>query len=152
MKNRLGESIFVSGFNHFVRVNTFRVTAGQSACPNGPTVLSLPDVDSTFAIAPSVATQSLQVTWDHTLPWADIAASVLTVFMGRPQLATRNFFKGPWKVAGSIPGNQTTSPYVMTAPMTLVLGQKVWCYARVSTGPTDSRLSTKFTASGLVVA
>jgi len=151
MKNRLGETIKISGFNHFVRVNTFRATIGQSACPNAPTVLSLPDQDPTFAISASVATQLISVVWDDTLPWGDIAASAMGVFMGRPQLPTRNFFRGPWNYGGSIAGNGV-SPATFTAPFTLVLGQRIWCYARIATGPTDSRLSSMFTDDCIVAA
>lgn len=151
MKNRLGETIKLSGFNHFIRVNAYRYAVGQNLCPNGPTVLSLPDKDPTFSITASVATQLISVTWDITLPWGDIAASVMGVLMGRPQLVTRNFFRGPWNVAGSIPGNGA-SPATMTAPFTLVLGQRIWCQARISTGPTDSRLSETFSDDCIVAA
>lgn len=151
MKNRLGESIKLSGFNHFVRVNTFRHTIGQSACPNAPTVLSLPDQDPSFAITASVATQLITVAFNDTLPWGDIVASAMGVFMGRPQLVTRNFFKGPWQYGGSIAGN-AVSPQTFAAPMLLVLGQRIWCYARIATGPTDSRLSEKFTDDCIVAA
>lgn len=151
MKNRLGEVNQITGFNMFLRSNAARVCYGQNLCPDGPTVLSLPDKDTTFAIAASVATQLLTITWDDALPWTDIAASVLAIEMGRPQLVTRNFFNGPWKFAGSIPGNGT-SPTTMAPPFTLVLGQRIWCYARVSTGPTDSRLSEKFSDDCIVAA
>jgi hypothetical protein len=151
MKNRLGETIKISGFNHFVRVNMFRATIGQSACPNAPTVLSLPDVDPAFAISASVATQLISVAFNDTLPWGDIVASAMGVFMGRPQMATRNFFRGPWQYGGSIAGN-AVSPQTFTAPMALVLGQRVWCYARIATGPTDSRLSSTFTNDCIVAA
>jgi hypothetical protein len=151
MKNKLGESIKISGFNHYIRVNTVRLQLGQSKCDAGPTTLSLPEKDPNFAVSASVVTQKLSIVWDDTLPWTDITASVLGVWMGRPQLATRNYFSGPWKKAGSIPGNQT-SPTLVDAPMTLVLGQKVWVYGRVATGPTDSRLSEPMIAQCTVGA
>jgi len=151
MKNRLSDSIKLSGFNHFIRVNTFRKCIGQSACPNAPTVLSLPDQDPSFSISASVATQLITVTFDDTLPWGDIVASAMGVFMGRPQLATRNFFRGPYQYAGSIPGNGV-SPLTVAAPMLLVLGQHLWCRARIATGPTDSRLSNPFTDDCIVTA
>ena len=118
MKNKLGESIKLSGFNHYIRVNTVRQQLGNSKCDDGPSVLALPEKDPTFAISASVATQKISVVWDDTLPWTDIAASVLGVWMGRPQKKTRNYFGGPWKVMGPIPGNQT-SPTQMTPPMPL---------------------------------
>ena len=151
MKNRLGESIKLSGFNHFLRVNTVRQMTGLALCPDGPLVLSLPDKDPLFAVAGSVATQLLSITWDPTLPWKLIAASAMTIQMGRPQLPTRNFFRGPWNYAGKITVSDT-SPKTFPAPFTLILGQKIWCYARIATGPTDSRLSEAFSDDAIVSA
>ena len=151
MKNRLGETTYMTGFNHYLRTNTVRLQCENSKCDNGPTVLSLPEKDPTFAVSASAATQLLTITFDDTLPWTDIAASILGVWMGEPQLVTRNFFGGPWKYAGNIPGNQE-SPKTMAPPMTLVAGQKIWVYGRIATGPTDSRLSEPMYASCTVGA
>jgi hypothetical protein len=151
MKNRLGENIKISGFDHYLRVNIVRLQLGQSKCDDGPTTLTKIETDPTFAISASVATQEVTITWDDSLLWGDIPASVMGLWMGRPQVKTRNFFNGPWRMMGSIPGNQT-SPSTKTASFTLVLGQKIWTYARISTGPTDSRLSTPFSASCIVAA
>jgi hypothetical protein len=151
MKNRLGESIYLTGFNMYLRSNIVRTQLGQSKCDAGPITLTLPEQDTTFAIAASAATNQVTITWDHTLPWTEIPASVMGVWCGRPKLITRNFFAGPWRMMGSIPGNQTT-PQVMTCPFTLIAGQKIWCYGRVSTGPTDSRLSEPFRASCTIAA
>lgn len=145
MKNRLGETIYITGFNHYLRVNIVRYQLGQNKCDDAPTVLSLPEKDPTFDIAASAATQIITITWDDTLPWGDIPASVMGLWLGRPQLITRNFFGGPWRCNGSIPGNQS-SPTEKTAIFTLIAGQKIWMYGRVSTGPTDSRLSEPFYA------
>jgi hypothetical protein len=152
MKNRLGESIKLTGFNMFLRTNTARNCYQNSYCPNGPTVLSLPDKDTGFAVTASAATQLLSITWTKALPWTEIAASVMGIEMGRPQLATRNFFNGPWKYVGTIAGNCPDSPKTMAPPMMLIQGQRVWVYARISTGPLDSRLSESFRADCIVGA
>jgi hypothetical protein len=151
MNNRLGETVYLTGFNHYLRVNIVRLQLGQSTCDAGPPTLTLPEQDPTFAITASVATQLITVTWNDSAPWSDIAASVLGLWMGQPQAATRNFFNGPWRMMGSIPGNGT-SPTTMAPSFTLVLGQRIWVYARVSTGPTDSRLSNPFRDDCIVAA
>lgn len=151
MQNRLGENIKISGFNHYLRSNIVRLQLGQSKCDEGPVTLTLVETDASFAITASVATQQISCTWDVDLPWTDIAASVMGFWMGRPQVKTRNFFNGPWRKMGSVPGNNV-SPSLQTAPFTLVLGQKIWTYGRISTGPTDSRLSRPFSASCIVAA
>lgn len=151
MKNRLGETTYMTGFNHFLRANIVRIQLGQNLVPTAPTVLSLPDKDSSFALAAYADTQKLHITWDDDLPWTEVAASVLGIWQGVPQLATRNFFNGPWRVVAGIAGNGE-SPTLLTAPFTLVAGQKLWVYGRVSTGPTDCRLSEPFYASTTVIA
>lgn len=146
MKNKLGETVYLTGFNMFLRTNILRMQLGKSLCPDGPIELSLPDKDATFAISASAATQAITVTWDATLAWTEIAASVLGVWQGVPQIVTRNFFAGPWRMLSSIPCD-AESPTALPAVMTLVEGQKIWCYGRIVTGPTDSRVSEPFYAN-----
>jgi hypothetical protein len=151
MQNRIGENIKISGFDHYLRVNIVRLQLEQTKCDDGPTTLTLVETDPTFAISASVATQQISCTWDTDLPWGDIPASIMGFWMGRPQVKTRNFFNGPWRKMGSVAGNGI-SPSLQTAPFTLVLGQKIWVYARIATGPTDSRLSRPFSSSCIVAA
>lgn len=151
MKNRLGETVYVTGFNMFLRTNIVRLQCENNLCPNAPTVLSLPDKDTVFAISASAATGLISITWDDTTPWGDVAASIMALYQGVPQLVTRNFFNGPWRYLGNIPGNQN-SPTDKAAVFTLVQGQKIWCYGRICTGPTDSRLSEPFIASCIIAA
>lgn len=139
-KNRLGETVYLTGFNHFVRYMT--IWYRKTSVPSGeaPSVLALPQKDPTFAVAASVA-NGLSVTYDITQPWYTIAQSAIVVYQGQPQLKTRNFFGGPWKLAGYCDMG-VTSPHIITPPpFTLVLGQKVWCYGRIMTGLVDRRLS-----------
>jgi hypothetical protein len=145
VKNRLGEVVYLTGFNWYLAVNIVRAQAENSKCDNGPANLTLIESDPGFAVSASAATQKLTFTLTLGLPWRDIAASIMAVYQGQPQVATRNFFNGPWKYAGCFPGN-AAPPYEKTAPMTLVQGQKIWVYGRVATGPTDARISAPMTA------
>jgi hypothetical protein len=151
MKNRLGETVYLTGFNHFLRVNSVRKQMENSLCPLGPTELTLPEKDTALVIAAYASTQKVSVTRSTDLPYNGIPASIMGLWMGQPQGKTRNFFNGPWKKMGSIPGNGT-SPTLMDPPYTLVTGQKIWVYARISTGPTDSRLSEPMVVSCTVLA
>jgi len=45
-----------------------------------------------------------------------------------------------------------TSPKTIAAPFTLILGQKIWCYARISEGALGSRCSNKFGDDAIVAA
>ena len=43
MKNKLGESIKLTGFNHFIRTNAVRMGVALPVLEPGPTILSLPE-------------------------------------------------------------------------------------------------------------
>lgn len=145
MKNRLGETIYLTGFNHFIRSNAELKRHALTVVEDGPTELALPEKDPTFAVTGSAATQKLSVTFDNTLGYANEGGGYLMTYMGTPQLVTRNFFASPWRYAGKIDGNDTTpptSPVELDPPFTLVEGQKVFMYARVVRA--DGRVSEPF--------
>lgn len=152
MLNKLGEVIHVSGFNMYIRYNMVRLQAQNSkadSCLGPPAML---EGDPTFALSASVVANKLSITWDDTLPWGDIAASIECIWQGRPQNATRNYFSGPWRFAGSWPGNSVVKPYLMDPAFPLVEGQKIWIYGRLATGPLDGRLSEPMLASCIITA
>jgi len=153
MKNRLGETIYLTGFNHFLRSNIDFLNNYDQYAAAGPTTLSLPAKDTQFAVAGSVATQLISITFDATAAWCSEALATFNVYQGQPRKATENFFAGPWKKAGAIIGNAgapPASPQTLSAPYTLVLGQLVSCYARIRRA--DGRLSEAFSASFTVGA
>ena len=153
MNNKLGESQYITGFNHYIRSNAARLQAGQAAIANGPTELALPEQDPTLALIATVDDQKLSIAFDVTQDWASEDGGFLLVYMGKPQNATRNFFAGPWKYAGKVVGDAEqlpTSPQLITAPMTIILGQRIFIYCRVLRA--DGRLSTEFYANAVAVA
>lgn len=149
--NALGESIKLTGFMHFVRSNCRRIAAGLTIITAAPTALELPGADTAFAVAGAVDDQKLSITFTAAAPWASEVGGALIVEMGRPQPASRTFFGGPFRTAGSIKGAAIppTPPQELTAPFTLVLGQKVWC--RGSVIRLDGRCSTLFGAVPFLV-
>jgi len=153
MKNRLGESIYLTGFNHFIRSNVEYYRHKLLYVKAGPTTLALPEKDVAFACTGSVASQRISVAFTEGAPWAIEVGAQMFVYMGTPRQITRNFFNGPWKCAGAItgvanPGVQ--SPTDLVAPMTLILGQLVTCYARI--WRIDGRISEPFTSTFTVTA
>lgn len=139
-----GSSQFITGFAMYVRCNSARVAAGGTAVDAGPATLSMPEVDSTVVVTAVAATQLCSVSFNATMPWAAEVGGFLFVHMGLPQLLTRCFFKGPFrymdKVAGAI--QPPTSPKTMTAPFSIVVGQKLFFQLRVARA--DGRLSNLF--------
>jgi hypothetical protein len=150
-KNRLGQIIHPTGFNRYLAINIVRALAQNSKCDDGPVTLTLPEADPTFALAAYTSTQKLSLIHDVTLPWTQIAASVMAIFMGQPQGNTINFFNGPWRYAGLINGNGT-SPSLINPPFTIITGQKIWAYGRIATGPTDARLGPPMVVTCTAIA
>lgn len=145
MTNKLGESIKLSGFNHYVRGNSVRLFTGASRIDAGPTEFSLPVVDPTLAVTCGNDNR-MDIAFDDTMPWCDIDGEQIMLFMGKPQSPGRNFFAGPWRYAWRAIGNSETPPTSPTesveGPYVITPGQKVWFYARIS--KIDGRLSNKF--------
>jgi hypothetical protein len=151
LKNRLGESMNITGFNHYLRGNVNRMQYGLTNVNTGPTTLSLPEKDPLFAVACASGTQVTTVTFDDTLAWCALDDCAMVIFNGVPQNPTRNFFNGPWKFAGGILGQVAvppTSPWPFTGSVVLVAGQKVWFYARIILA--DGRVSEPFRADCIV--
>ena len=147
MKNKLGETIFLSGFNHYIRSNVIIVQTGGTIIDDGPTIFELPEKDPTLAITATEAAQTIDVSFDNTLPWANEDGAFLWTFQGSPQNAQRNFFIGPWRQMDQIDGDgitPPTSPDTQPVVFAIAAGQRQWIYARISRA--DGRLSERFFA------
>ncbi len=153
MKNKLGESVFLTGFNHYVRSNTAfkrQLNLQQDA---GPVVFELPAADALFAMTASEAVQQVSITFDALLPWASEDGAGMLIYQGTPQNAQRNFFAGPWRSISAIWGNfaaPPASPFGMAIDFPIAAGQRQWIYARIRRA--DGRISTPFRADVLVAA
>jgi hypothetical protein len=151
--DRFGASIYLTGFNHYLRSNTAILQAGGARVDDGPTVFSLPETDATFAVSASEATNQFTVTFDDTLPWCDLDEAYLILSGGSPQLPSRTFFAGPWRYAGNVPGDSVAPPTTgatIAAPFVLTQGQAVWARARIVLP--DGRLSNPFRSDAVVGA
>lgn len=153
-QNRLGESVNLTGFNHYCRSNAAILSCGGSVVAAGPTVLSLPNTDPTISIALSAAS-GITVTFDDTLDWCDEDAGFMSIELGTPQLASRNFFNGPWRFHDSIDGDSITPPSSPEGPTavtcwTLIEAQLVW--ARVRIIREDGRITKPFGSAAVTIA
>jgi len=147
MKNRLGEVVNLSGYNHFMRSNVLRNRAGIGIVDDGPVVFELPEADTNFAITASEATQQISYAFDNGLDWADENGGWMIRFQGQPQNPQRNFFAGPWKINGLIEGVNgapPASPAAADVVFAIAEGQHQWCYARILRA--DGRMSEAFRA------
>lgn len=146
MKNKLGDTIYLTGFNHFIRSVSARMMFHPGAANHAPDVLSLPEKDPDLVCSEEdIAGQTFTFTNNAALFAANGDQFVnLFIYQGKPQLATRNFFDGPWRyiggfdVAAGQAGTET-----LDAGFPFALGQKVWFQARSYTNM--QRLSERWT-------
>ena len=152
MKNRLGETIHLTGFNHFIRTNAFNLQLGESVIDAAPETLSLPEKDPTLICSEEdIAAQTFTYTFDATGwgPGADLKYWMV-IYQGQPQLQSRHFFAGPWRYTaaiGTVAGALGT--FTGAAQFAFALGQKVWFHARIMTQ--SGRLSQLWTVDPRVI-
>lgn len=153
MKNKLGETIHLSGFNHYIRSNSFRVAYGQTPVDDGPVIFELPAHDAAFTIALGEAAQQITVSFDATKEWDNETGGYLAYYQGQPQNAQRNFFAGPWKLlsfTAGVDGAPVASPVVEACVFAVAEGQRQWAYARILRA--DGRISEPFRDDCFVAA
>ena len=153
MKNRLGQDIKLTGFNQYIRTNVPIVQVGGTIVDAGPTIFELPEQDPAYATAVSEATQLVSVTFDDTFTWVYEDEGKMMVYVGSPQNAQRNFFDGPWRLAGTIDGDSSTpptTPATIAVPFVCTEGQRIFTYCRILRE--DGRLSEKIRADSFCAA
>jgi len=147
MKNRLGESVYLSGYNHYIRSNMIRKQCALAIIDAGPVVFEIPENDPTYAITATEAGQTISTTYDDTMDWADENGAFMVSYQGSPQNPQRNFFAGPWQayqVVSGVNGAPPASPAVTAVSFAITELQRQWCYSRILRA--DGRLSEAFRA------
>jgi len=149
--NKLGESVNLTGFNHFVRSNCARRQVNYSMVYAGPTTLTLPSEDNDFAVSPSSASQHIAVSFNDGLDWVSENSAVMHISMGLPKNAGVNYFEGPWQRIGELKGNSgspLTSPQNVNVSYPIAEDQKIFCKATIQRA--DGRLSKPFRDNAVV--
>jgi len=145
--NRLGEAINISGFNHFIRSNTEFLNRLDAITVAGPVIFEIPEQDPTLAITATEAGQTISISFNNALDWANESGGVMFIYQGSPQNGQRNFFGGPWRYIGRILGDDAVppaSPNVMPVDFAIAEGQRQWIKVRIRR--LDGRLSEPFRA------
>lgn len=153
MTNRLGETINLTGFNHYLRSNIFRQTYSKTIIDDGPVIFELPAQDPLFTIAGGEAAQQITVSFDDTMDWDNEDNGFLVYYQGTPQNAQRNFFDGPWRLlsfTAGVTGVPVASPVVEAVVFAIAEGQRQWAYARIYRA--DGRVSQPFRDNAFIGA
>ena len=151
--NAVGDTVYLTGFAMFLRSCSLWLLQSLTVVEAGPTVLSLPDVDSSFSATISEATQMISVSFDTNLAWVDEDDAFLSVYMMKPCGAGREYLIGHQRYAGKVDGDSgtpPTSPQTIACPFVATEGQKVVVAARI--GRADGRLSNLFQDTVTVAA
>lgn len=150
-QNRLGQTVNLTGLNHFIRSNTPRVVSGIARIDAAPTILNLAIAELALAVSASEATQNLTIDGDPLAAWVGEADAWQFAYMGQPKSAGINFFNGPYRLATAIPGaGPPPFPAVVAAPYTITAGQRIWLRTRIARG--DGRLSEFAEVNFLAIA
>lgn len=153
MKNKLGDNVFLTGFNHYLRSNIPIVVIAGTIVDNGPVIFELPEADPLYAVTGTEAGQSLSLVYDAALAWATETGGYMYHYQGSPQNPQRTFFAGPWRLLGmtsGVDGAPPASPDILGVQFAIAQNQRQWVYARIQR--TDGRLSEPFRADVLVGA
>lgn len=151
MKNKLGETINLSGFNHYIRSNSTRLFFYRFVVNVAPVEFTLPEKDGTLTIDVDDTPQLITVAFKDALPWDNENGGKMFMRMGIPQNGQRNFYAGPWRLQymfDGTAGGGVASPKTMTPVYTVAAGQRVWCIFRISRA--DGRLSEPWQVSAIV--
>ncbi len=141
-KNALGQSISLTGLNHYVRSNVVLLQSGIARIDDAPDIFDLAAAELALSATASEATQQLTIAYDDAAAWADETSSYQFVTMGRPQNANKRYFGGPWRLIGviiGVTGAPPPSPAILSAAWPIAEGQRIWIQTRI--GRADGRLS-----------
>lgn len=151
--NPLGASINLSGQQWYVACNCARARAGLATITNGPTTFALANMSLPTLNSADSTADEIDVAFENADDWANQTGGGLIIQVGRPQGAGINSFKGPWRFAGKVNGDDSTpptSPATISSPFVLTTGQKVWIRATASTA--DGRISAASILGPVVAA
>lgn len=138
----LGQQLFLTGQNAYLRGNGVRLRAGFTRQDFGPTVMAnatLAPVSVSIVAATGIAT----ITFTPVSNWDDTPDAGIVVQISRPVSPAVTYFKGPFRFLDTVPGvamGGVTSPQNLDpSPFPLSAGQKV--FFRVRLALFDGRVS-----------
>jgi len=151
--NKLGEPCYLSGFNMFLRSASLWILIGETPIEAGPTTLSLPEVDGSFAVSISEATQLISVTFNDGRDWCDEDGAFMSISQMKPVGPSRAYLVGESRHCGTIDGDSgspPSTPETIACSFVSTEGQKCIVTGRIARA--DGRLSNLFLASCTVAA
>lgn len=150
LPDTLGEPRNPGGLGMYVRSNVPRLQAALPRQDDAPTTFNLGEFTNPAFGTLDGSFDTVQLAFTDTDAWANEDDSAMLLYLSRPQNASINYFKGPYRFAGSVLGDAMTpptSPQSFNAPFPFAPGNRVFGYTRVTRA--DGRLSGVFRLVGL---
>jgi hypothetical protein len=147
VRDRLGMAIKLSAQAWFIKFNSPRVQAGLTRVDDGPSIYALADLTvADVEAAITAGGTTFAQTFLNTDQWANETGGFLSIYASRPQNNTKNFFAGPYQLAGTILGATGSPP---ASPATIVLpfvagSSSSKIFFRAVAGNADGRTSPPF--------
>ncbi len=139
-QNKLGQSVLLTGLNHYVRSNTPLIQNGIARVDAAPTIFNLATAELALAATASEATQDLTIDGDAGGAWIGEAGAWQFFSMGLPQNGAIKFFGGPYRQITAVPGaGPPPFPVVIGGAFPFAEGQRIWVRSRIARA--DGRLS-----------
>lgn len=151
ISDTLGDPRKIGGLPQYIRSNVPRLQAGLSRVDDAPSIFDQGILTPPGITSITGSTDIAIVTFTNTDTWAVTTGGALLVYASRGVNPSINYFKGPFRFAGSVLGNTTTpptSPQNITMPFNVVAGQRVFLQFRGTAS--DGRLTPPFRAFSTV--
>lgn len=116
--NRLGDTVFLTGQQMYIRTTSFALQVGLGPFPTAPSIFNLGQIGDLSLGAPDASAHTVPLTFDPAADWVNTDNASLFVYVSRPVSPTINFFKGPFNLTAQVDGDATTPP---TSPKTLTI-------------------------------
>jgi len=144
--NSLGEPKKLPPLAHYIRCNVPRLQGAFARIDTAPAIFNLGQFTAPVITGVNAATD--EVTFNLTVgdEW-NTAGGGLCLYTSRPQLATINYFKGPYRFSTSLAGPGVGSPQTKGLAFPCSAGQRVFFLFRFTQG--DGRLALPFRTSYL---
>lgn len=145
VSDAIGSQIFLQAKNWYTAGNLSRLRAGLDRVDDGPAVLALPVFTQPESLVADASADTLGFDVDPTDGWAAEDGGAMYVYASRPQSLSRNYFNGPYRLAGVVFGDGTTpisSTQTVDLPFPISAGQQV--FYRFNVGRADGRQSPDF--------
>lgn len=140
--NGVGQVTHLTGMNHFLRSNNFRMVAGKAPVAAAPIEFGIPPQENLWSHAADAGTQ--QVTVSYTFD-TDVDDQDYFFYQGQPVSGSRNFFAGPWRLAVTVFGDNgapPASPKISASAYQVGAAQRCFLYCRRLDA--DARLTEPF--------